>query len=128
MNPELSYLIAANSIIQDAQTSKFTLVDTFAVFILPADQPFVLQSFAVLGRIFNLQKGPVNVDVKIFGPDGSLLQTSSVDADIKAGDLTFAVRFNLVKVDSLGKYVLKAAINGTDLADAGRYFLISARP
>lgn len=124
MKPTLSYLVPTNRILQDSTSTKFTAIDVFSLIWIPKDQPFTLQSFSVLGRVFNLSLGQFKGDVKIIDPSGVILQTSTIEGDIKGGDLAFAAVFNLVKIEKEGKHFIRFSVNGRDLEDGDRYFIV----
>lgn len=123
MKPTLSYLVSVNKSIQDINSKKFTLIDTFTVFFIPKDTPFSLQSFVVAGRVLNLPAGDFKGEVKIIDPTGQVLQSSPLQGTLKSGDLMFTAFFNLVKIEKPGKHFLRMFVEGTQLSDEDRFYI-----
>lgn len=127
MKPVLSYLFVATNSVQDINSKKFTFIDIFSLIYILKDQPFTLHNFVVGGRIFGLTPGRFTGIVKVIDPTGVTLQSSTLEGEIKFGDLSFSAAFNLVKIEKTGRHFLRFSFNGEDLLDENRYFFEALR-
>ena len=119
---EISFLLPAAKIIQDAETKKYTYVDIFSTIFVPKDTPSIPQFFSIGGRILNVPDGDASVDVKIIHEDGTLVSKENLSGKVKVGDLDIVANFGPVIIGKTGKHFIRIDYNGVTLDDANRFF------
>lgn len=116
MTARLAFTFLANRAIRDQSSSKFSFIDVFDSFTIPASLPSTTEFFTVGGRILNIEAGTANVEVSII-PEGSDMPIENgvitLEGPVKAGSLIIAAQFGFVKFDRPLRYNIRVKYNDT---------------
>lgn len=119
---ELSHVIAAEKVLRDSTSQKYTLVDLFNIFYIPQTAN-PARFFALHGRILSVDEGSVVIKITIQHEDGTAVDEALLAGEVKKGDLDFVAYFGPTIIDKTGKYYLRTEVNGAVLPDHDRFYI-----
>jgi len=123
MPSRLIYLITCYRGIKDTITSFFSFIDAFDVIWMPKDNDFVWVSFSVGGKIYSDIAGEIKIELSFVYPDSTTVSSPIiVVGNVQKGDVHFVGTFPITKFTQLGKYKLKAKLNGEELNNNNDFY------
>ena len=124
MDSKLIYLVTCFRGIKDVVTTYFSFIDVFDVIWMPKDNDFVWISFSVGGKLYSDVDGDIKIELYFIYPDNIISSPPIVveGKNIQKGDVHFVGTFPMTKFTQIGKYQLKAKLNGQILNSANDFY------
>ncbi len=122
MSSQLIYLTTCYRGIKDTLTGFFSFMDLFDTIFIPKDTDFIWLSFCIGGKLYSDILGDIKVEVTFIYPDHTVSSPIIVTGTVLKGDVHFVAIFPLTKFTQLGKYKLKASLNGEELKSTNEFY------